>query len=310
MRVILAPMEGVLDHRMRQLLSELNPYDLCVTEFVRVVNQPISDKVFYRLAPELKQGGKTRNGTPVRVQLLGQDPDWLGHNAARAIELGSPGVDINFGCPAKTVNRSKGGAVLLKEPELIHRIVSAMRQAVPADQVLSAKIRLGWECSSQTLEIAQAIESAGANELAIHARTKADGYRAEAIKWDAIAPVVDALNIPVIANGEINSFADGQRCQQASGCRDLMIGRGALSRPNLAAVVKHNADPLSWEAIRDVLAEYVTLEISGDKERYFPNRIKQWFGYLRQAYPEANTLFRELRQLQRSDEIIALLNAA
>ncbi len=151
MRVILAPMEGVLDHRMRQLLSELNPYDLCVTEFIRVVDQPVTDKVFYRLAPELLRGGKTRNGTPVRVQLLGQDPDWLAHNAARAIALGSPGVDINFGCPAKTVNRSKGGAVLLKEPELIYRIVAAMRQAVPAGQVLSAKIRLGWECNTQTM---------------------------------------------------------------------------------------------------------------------------------------------------------------
>ncbi len=310
MRVILAPMEGVLDHRMRQLLSELNPYDLCVTEFIRVVDQPVTDKVFYRLAPELLRGGKTRNGTPVRVQLLGQDPDWLAHNAARAIALGSPGVDINFGCPAKTVNRSKGGAVLLKEPELIYRIVAAMRQAVPAGQVLSAKIRLGWECNTQTMEIAQAIEAAGADELAIHARTKADGYRADAIKWEAIAPVSRALSIPVIANGEINSYDDGQRCQQASGCRDLMIGRGALSRPNLAAMVKENAEPLGWEAILAVLAEYVTLEISGDKERYFPNRIKQWFGYLRQAYPEANQLFRELRQLQRSDEIIALLKAA
>ncbi|MBW3164153.1 tRNA dihydrouridine(16) synthase DusC [Ferrimonas balearica] len=308
MRVILAPMEGVLDHRMRQLLSELNPYDLCVTEFIRVIEQPIPDKVFYRLAPELENGGKTRNGTPVRVQLLGQDPDWLAYNAERAIALGSPGVDINFGCPAKTVNKSKGGAVLLKEPETLYRIVSAMRQAVPADQVLSAKIRLGWECTSQTMEIAQAIESAGANELAIHGRTKADGYRADAINWGAIAPVAKALSIPVIANGEINGFTDGQRCQAESGCQDLMIGRGALCRPNLGAMVKENAELLSWDAIREVLNEYVTLEVYGDKQRYFPNRIKQWFGYLRQAYPQANELFRELRQLQRSDEIIALLN--
>ncbi|MBY6186715.1 tRNA dihydrouridine(16) synthase DusC [Marinobacter hydrocarbonoclasticus] len=310
MRVILAPMEGVLDHRMRQLLSELNPYDLCVTEFIRVVDQPVPDKVFYRLAPELLNGGKTRNGTPVRVQLLGQDPDWLADAANRASALGSPGVDINFGCPAKTVNRSRGGAVLLKEPELIYRIVKAMREAIPAEQVLSAKIRLGWECDSRTMEIAQAIESAGANELAIHARTKADGYRAEAINWPAIAPVAKALSIPVVANGEINSYADGQRCQLESGCQDLMIGRGALCRPNLAEMVKHDAQQLDWDAIRAVLSEYVTLEISGDKERYFPNRIKQWFGYLRQAYPEANEMFGELRRLKRSDEIIAHLNAA
>lgn len=99
--------------------------------------------LLHRLCPELKQDGKTRAGTPVRVQLLGQHPEWLAENAIRAIELGSPGVDLNFGCPAPTVNKSKGGAVLLKEPETVYRIVKAVREAVPAHLPVSAKIRLG-----------------------------------------------------------------------------------------------------------------------------------------------------------------------
>ena len=116
MRVILAPMQGVLDPFVRQLLTEVNEYDLCITEFVRVVDQLLPEKVFYRLCPELKNQGFTPSRTPVRVQLLGQHPNCLAENAHRAIELGSHGIDLNCGCPSKTVNGSNGGAALLKQP--------------------------------------------------------------------------------------------------------------------------------------------------------------------------------------------------
>ena len=115
MRVILAPMQGVLDPFVRQLLTEVNEYDLCITEFVRVVDQLLPEKVFYRLCPELKNQGFTPSKTPVRVQLLGQHPNCLAENAHRAIELGSHGIDLNCGCPSKTVNGSNGGAALLKQ---------------------------------------------------------------------------------------------------------------------------------------------------------------------------------------------------
>ena len=132
-----------------------------MSEFIRVVDQLLPAKVFYRLCPELLQDGKTRAGTPVRVQLLGQHPEWLAENAVRAIELGSPGVDLNFGCPAPTVNKSKGGAVLLKEPETIYRIVKAVREAVPAHLPVSAKIRLGYDDKDLYLENAQAVFQGG-----------------------------------------------------------------------------------------------------------------------------------------------------
>ena len=89
MRVILGPMEGVLDHLMRELLTEINDYDLCVTEFVRVVSQPIPKHVFYRLCPELATQSRTRSQVPVRVQLLGQEPEWMALNAVKAAELGT-----------------------------------------------------------------------------------------------------------------------------------------------------------------------------------------------------------------------------
>ncbi|MCX2958126.1 MAG: tRNA-dihydrouridine synthase, partial [Serratia symbiotica] len=127
MRVLLAPMEGVFDSLLRELLTEVNDYDLCITEFLRVVDQLLPAKSFYRLCPELHHASRTASGTLVRVQLLGQHPQWLAENAVRAVELGSHGIDFNCGCPSKLVNGSGGGAVLLKDPALIYQAVKAMR---------------------------------------------------------------------------------------------------------------------------------------------------------------------------------------
>ncbi|MBP8221302.1 MAG: tRNA dihydrouridine(16) synthase DusC [Aeromonadaceae bacterium] len=306
-RLILAPMDGVLDPLMRGLLSQINPYDLCVTEFVRVVDMLLPKRTFYKLAPELLQGGKTASGTPVRVQLLGQSPEWLAENAVRAIELGSPGVDLNFGCPAKQVNQSKGGAVLLKEPDLMYRIITTVRQAVPDHLPVTAKIRLGWDNPADCLTIADAAAAAGATELAVHARTKEDGYRSEAIKWEWIAHIRERLSIPVIANGEIWSHADGVRCRTVTGCQDLMVGRGALNVPNLGAVVQHQAAVMPWSEVLQLLMHYGELEVQGDKSVYFPSRIKQWFRYLRQQYEQAQPLFGELRSCTEPALIMALL---
>lgn len=307
MKVVLAPMEGVMDPLMRQIFTQISQYDLCVTEFVRVINQCLPDKVFHRLCPELNQGGKTLSGTPVRVQLLGQDPDWMAENAARAAELGSPGIDLNFGCPAKTVNRSRGGAVLLNHPEQLHQIVKSVRAAVPSHLPVTAKIRLGWDSDARALEIADAAASGGADELAVHGRTKEDGYRAERINWAAIKPIKDRLSIPVIANGEIWNRDDALACMKASGCEQIMLGRGALAVPNLADVVKGIDQKLPWHQLMLLIADYAQLEVMGDKEIYFPNRIKQWLRYIMLQYPEAQLLFKEVRTMKQSDEIVSLL---
>ncbi|QUM77113.1 tRNA dihydrouridine(16) synthase DusC [Moritella sp. 24] len=308
MRVVLAPMEGVVDNLMRELLTAQGGYDLCVTEFIRVVEQLLPEKIFYRYCAELNHGCRTQAGTPVRIQLLGQHPQWMAENAVRAIELGSHGLDINFGCPAKQVNKSSGGAACLREPELVYQIVKQVREAVPMEHIVSAKIRLGWEDSNHKLEIADAVQQAGANELTVHGRTKADGYRAAAINWEAISEIRQHVSIPVIANGEIWNHADGQRCLAVTGCDDLMVGRGALNLPNLGEVVKYNKAPMPWADVVILLRNYCQLEIRGDKEKYLPNRIKQWFSYLRKQYPEAAELFTQLRALRQSEEVIKTLN--
>ncbi|WP_033789106.1 tRNA dihydrouridine(16) synthase DusC [Pantoea septica] len=303
MRVLLAPMEGVLDSLVRELLSEVNDYDLCVTEFLRVVDQLLPVKSFYRLCPELRNNSRTPSGTRVRLQLLGQHPEWLAENAARAAELGSWGVDLNCGCPSKLVNGSGGGATLLKDPELIYRGAKAMREAVPSPLPVTVKVRLGWDSGERRFEIADAVQQAGASELVVHGRTKEDGYRAEAINWQAIGEIRQRLSIPVVANGEIWDWQSAQACLKATGCDAVMIGRGALNVPNLSRVVKYNDAPMAWPDVVALLQKYARLEKQGDTGLYHVARIKQWLGYLRKAYPQADGLFTDIRALKHSAAI-------
>ncbi|MDM2777439.1 tRNA dihydrouridine(16) synthase DusC [Citrobacter sp. Cpo142] len=309
MRVLLAPMEGVLDSLVRELLTEVNDYDLCITEFVRVVDQLLPAKVFHRLCPELHNNSRTPSGTLVRIQLLGQYPQWLAENAARAVELGSYGVDLNCGCPSKLVNGSGGGATLLKDPELIYRGAKAMREAVPAHLPVTVKVRLGWDNSDRQFEIADAVQQAGASELAVHGRTKEQGYKAEHINWQAIGEIRQRLSIPVIANGEIWDWQSAQDCMAISGCDTVMIGRGALNIPNLSRVVKYNEPRMPWPEVVTLLQKYTRLEKQGDTGLYHVARIKQWLGYLRKEYSEATELFQEIRALNNSPDIARAIQA-
>nr|WP_314427392.1 tRNA dihydrouridine(16) synthase DusC [uncultured Erwinia sp.] len=303
MRVLLAPMEGVLDSLVRELLTDVNDYDLCITEFLRVVDALLPVKCFSRLCPELEHASRTPSGTRVRIQLLGQYPQWLAENAARAVELGSWGVDLNCGCPSKTVNGSGGGATLLKDPELIYQGAKAMRAAVPAHLPVTVKIRLGWDSGDRQFEIADAVQQAGATELAVHGRTKEDGYKAERINWAAIGEIRQRLTIPLIANGEIWDWQSAQDCMAATGCDAVMIGRGALNVPNLSRVIKYNEPRMPWNDVVALLKKYVLLEKQGDTGLYHVARIKQWLGYLRKEYEEASGLFAEIRALSTSKDI-------
>ena len=308
MRVLLAPMEGVLDSLVRELLTEVNDYDLCITEFLRVVDQLLPVKSFYRLCPELHNNSLTPSGTRVRVQLLGQYPQWLAENAARAVELGSWGVDLNCGCPSKLVNGSGGGATLLKDPELIYRGAKAMREAVPSHLPVTVKVRLGWDSGERRFEIADAVQQAGASELVVHGRTKEDGYKAERIDWQAIGEIRQRLTIPGVANGEIWDWQSAQDCLAATGCDSVMIGRGALNVPNLSRVIKYNEPRMPWPQVVELLQKYTRLEKQGDTGLYHVARIKQWLSYLRKEYLEAAELFSAVRTLQDSTSIARTIN--
>ncbi|SEM00334.1 tRNA dihydrouridine synthase [Acinetobacter sp. DSM 11652] len=307
MKLVLAPMEGLTDPIMRDVLTHVGSFDWCVTEFIRVTDSVLPDHIYHSYCPELLNDGKTAAGTPVHVQFLGNNPTMLAANAVRAVELGAPAIDMNFGCPAKTVNRHRGGSVLLDEPETVYQLVKAVRDAVPAEIPVSAKMRLGYMDRNFTLENAHAIEDAGAAWVTVHARTKADGYTPPAF-WDQLQPIRHALSINVIANGEIWNNQDARQCLLESGCEDLMIGRAAVTTPDVTQCIRQNKDEaiLQW-------SDLITLQIrflngSYKKEMNMVGRYKQWLGMMSKHYPEAKLLWDEVKRLKQVDEIIAKLN--
>lgn len=295
-------MEGLVDAPLRTALTRIGGVDWCVTEFVRVTSTLLPPRYFKRVAPEWANNWHTPAGVLLKLQLLGSDPACLAENAARAAELGAPGIDLNFGCPAKTVNRHRGGAVLLQEPELLHAIVSAVRRAVPAAIPVTAKMRLGYENTDLALDCARALADGGAEELVVHARTKLDGYKPPA-HWHWIARIKEAVAVPVVANGEIWTVADFLQCKAESGCEDFMLGRGLVARPDLArqiraAVAGEASDTVEWPEMLEVIAEFHQGLIGHGAPTYAPGRLKQWLGYLRRSYPEATALFRQIRTQQ------------
>lgn len=311
MTLLLAPMEGLLDHTLRDILTRVGGIDRCVSEFIRVSGTLLPDRAFLRVVPELRHGGRTRAGVPVRAQLLGSDPSCLAENAAKLAALGPHGIDLNFGCPAKIVNRHGGGAALLDDPELIARIVSAVRRAVPRTMPVSAKMRLGHLCDSRAVECALAMAESGADELVVHARTKADGYRPPAY-WERVADIRAAVRVPVAANGEIWNVADALRCRELSGCDTLMLGRGIVSDPGLALAIVaatrlpvvyplngRAAQELDWSGVLPLLAEFWSLVLArcDIADRHRAGRLKQWLNHLRRRHPQAEAIYGAIRTI-------------
>ena len=303
-------MEGLLDFVLRDILTRVGGVDRCVSEFIRVTNTLLPDRVFVRMVPELLNDSKTWAGVPVRAQLLGSDPICMAENAACLAALGPEGIDLNFGCPAKVVNRHGGGAALLDHPELLFAIVSAVRRAVPAHLPVSAKMRLGFNDDLRAIECAHAIADAGACELVVHARTKADAYRPPAY-WERIADIGAAVQIPLVANGEIWTVQDAIRCRELSGCHALMLGRGIVTDPGLALAIAA-ATPgqglvhgkvasiqsgVSWEMLFPLIVDFWQLVCARLERRQQAGRLKQWLNFLRRRYPQAEHAYAELRTL-------------
>ncbi len=282
-------MEGVTDAPMRAFQSERGAFAYCVSEFLRVCSESPPAKVFLRHIPELAHGACTPSGTPVQVQLLGGNPEALAAAAATAVAIGATAIDLNFGCPAPTVNRHDGGATLLKYPARLRAIVAAVRAAVPLHIPVSAKLRLGWDGLDPIYANAQAAADGGASWITIHGRTRTAGY-APPIYWEPIGEVRKQLApLPVIANGDIWTLDAFRRCRDITGCEHFMIGRGALADPMLPVNIAGELgiapftvgaplgkDPASWLPIFDAFEKH-TAPVP-ERSRILARRIKQWTG--------------------------------
>ena len=313
MNLILAPMQGLLDPVMRRLLTDIGGYSECVTEFVRITHTLHSRATWRRHMPEIDHGCRTHAGTPCTLQLLGSDPDNMAANAQAAVAAGAQKIDLNFGCPAPTVNKHQGGAILLREPERIRQIVHELRFRLPEHINLTAKMRLGFENTDLAVANAQAIAAGGASQITIHARTKVQGYEPPA-HWHWLKTIRERVAIPVIANGDVFTLDDYLAIRQTSGCDDVMIGRGAVMRPELARQIKQHlrGEPVQAAAFNAEIMDWIRLFFDlclahEPQGKYAVARLKQWLGMMKKAYPEAAQLFAAVRTLREANEIQRVL---
>ena len=227
----LAPMAGVTDVVFRGMCKELGA-DVMVTEFVSAEGI-------------LQRDDRTRHYTdfdeaqrPIGVQLFGSDGVRMGEAARKIIDWKQPDfIDINFGCPVNKVVAKNGGSSLLKDCPLLQSVAAEVAKAVPIP--VTAKMRIGWDAQNvNAVEVARILEDSGMQAIAVHGRTRAQGYTGEA-DWEVIDQVAAAVKIPVIGNGDIHSGADVQRRRAQTRVRGIMIGRAAMTNPWVFQEAKH-----------------------------------------------------------------------
>ncbi|MBN8483009.1 MAG: tRNA dihydrouridine synthase DusB, partial [Xanthomonadales bacterium] len=220
--VVLAPMAGVTDKPFRQLCKRLGA-GLAVSEMT------ISDPRLWRTRKSIQRMDHAGEPAPVSVQIAGHDPAMLAEAARYNVDHGAQIIDINMGCPAKKVCNVWAGSALLQDEALVARIVEAVVAAV--DVPVTLKIRTGWNRANRNgIAIARIAEAAGIAALAVHGRTREDLYQGEA-EYATIASIKDAVGIPVIANGDIDSPAKAHAVLAATGADAVMVGRAAQGRP-------------------------------------------------------------------------------
>ncbi|RCV91384.1 tRNA dihydrouridine synthase [Vreelandella rituensis] len=309
-------MEGVIDATTRDLLTRIPGFDWAVTEFVRVVDARLPPRVFRKHCPELDSAPvATPSGVPVHLQLLGSQPEALATNARQALALGAISIDLNFGCPAKIVNRHDGGASMLRRPDRLHQAVQAVADAVGEHIPVTAKIRLGFADRRLALECALAVEAGGARQLVVHGRTRDEGYRPPA-HWEWIGKIHHRLRIPVVANGDIWTLEDYWKARTLSGCRDVMLGRGALADPWLAARIRHwqatgeRLPATTWAMQADMLQRYAARQSQSLPPRVVVSLVKQWLAQMRLRSQEVETRFQQLKRITDLAILLEVLRAA
>jgi len=248
--MILSPMDGYSDLPFRTLCGELGSA-MGYTEFVNVKD------ILSRAEYVQKKLAFTVGWGPVVFQLYGDDPDEILAAALQVRELRPDIIDINMGCPAKTISNRGAGVGLMRTPEKIAAIFQKLTNSL--DIPVTGKIRLGWDDSARNyLEVARIVEENGGQLLAVHGRTKQQGYKGQA-DWDAIAEIVDALSIPVVGNGDIGSAADVIRMKQHTGCAAVMIGRAAMANPWIFSGLER--EQVSIEQVKHTVLRHLALNL-------------------------------------------------
>lgn len=306
--LFLAPMAGVSEPPFRLLCRSFGA-DVVVSEF-------LSSEGLRRGIRSVHDGAYfTAGERPIGIQLFGSDPAAMAEAAALVTEHSRPDfIDINFGCPVKKVVRRNGGSGCLKDLGLVERIIRAVRGATHLP--VSAKVRSGWDDALRNpVEIGLRCQDAGAQVLTLHPRTRAQLYSGAA-HWDEIAAVVDALEIPVVGNGDIKTADDARRMRRETGCAGIMIARGSFGNPWIFQQTRDLLEgrtprPMPNAAERLAVAQRhaaLQLEIQGS-ERRTAIEFRKHLGWYTRGLRDAAELRRRLFRIESMAEINRIFRA-
>ena len=247
---VLAPMSGVTDVAMRRISARFGAS--------LVISEMVASDDYVRGEEESRVRAEGAGLDLHVVQIAGCDPHWMGEAARLAEASGAAMVDINMGCPAKRVTGGYAGSALMRTPDLALRLIEATVKAVSIPVTL--KTRLGWDDNSlNAADLARRAEQAGVKLVTIHGRTRCQFYKGSA-NWDAIRAIVDAVSIPVVANGDCASLADARAMLAASGAQGVMIGRAAMGRPWLVGEIAAGLAGLPFAAPSNIERAAAALE--------------------------------------------------
>jgi tRNA-dihydrouridine synthase B len=293
---ILSPMDGVSDWPFRSLCRRLGSA-MSYTEFVR------AEDVLQGRASVYKRLTFEKAERPVAFQIYGDDPDGIVEATLRIRELGPDVIDLNMGCPAKSVANRGAGVGMMRTPLKIARTFRKLTAAL--DIPVTGKMRIGWgDCQSFKL-VARIVEEEGGAAVALHGRTKEQGYGGLA-DWDAIAEVKAAVKIPVIGNGDVQRVADIKRMQAYTGCEAVMIGRGAMANPWIFS--GRDREQVPPEEVHQFMREHLkrNIEFYGeeDGQRLFRKYVAQYLMMKRLSREER----RNILSKKPPEEFLAILD--
>ena len=298
-------MEGITDRGFRRLIRQLGGCGLTVTEFVS--SEAMTRDV--RQAWECAEIDPDEH--PVAIQIYGRNPDRMAAAARYCEKIGADLVDLNLGCPSKAVVRGKCGAALMREPERASEVFSAVKEAV--DLPMTVKMRLGWdENEHNASDIAQRAQAAGAEMVVVHGRTREQMFRDKA-DWNAVRDVVDAVDIPVVVNGDILTVDDAFEALERSGAQGLMCGRGIMRNPWLlrqiadALMGQEPTEPTLQQRHDMVISYFEQRAETVTKEIHKLGRIKKVVTYFTKGLPGGAKLRKSLHHCTEVDQLKRLV---
>lgn len=299
---VLAPMAGITDHAFRSFMKKLGA-SVVVTELVS------ANGIEYKSDRTLRIMSFDETQRPVGIQLFGEDPEILARAAQTSEEMGCDFIDLNFGCPVPKVVKKGAGSGMLRDLDLLTKVLHAVKNAVKIP--VTIKIRTGWdEDSRNASEVCNIAFNEGISWVAIHGRTRAQGYAGLA-DWDFITEVKAKARLPILGNGDILTPHQAVQKLKESGCDGVLIGRGCLKNPHIFmdALSLWRGEPRATNVRRDFVSLFQDLQaaVAAHCDEHITGiQLRKFAAWFSTGYPGASQFRKNIFQSQSNDEVMGL----